>query len=170
LADHVLNVLDCHLGKPPVAAAPEDEANAAAVAPSPVRQTTIFPADPNHDPRPERPDNVPLRVVLGACPDIADYARGEIRSYRDLLATAAMVRPMLGISPSAWDEAGHVMGEAHASAVVAAILQRGAAIKNPGGYLRNLTRRAAADQFSVWSMLMALAAARLKQAPARTGL
>ena len=170
LADHVLNVLDSHLGKPPVAAAPEDEANAGAAAPSPVRQRTIFPANPNHDPRPERPDNVPLRVVLDACPDIADYARGEIRSYRDLLATAAMVRPMLGISLSAWDEAGHVMGEAQASAVVAAILQRGAAIKNPGGYLRNLTRRAAADQFSVWPMLMALAAARLKQAPARTGL
>jgi replication initiation protein RepC len=108
--------------------------------------------------------------VLHACPDIIDYARGEIRSYRDLLTTAAIVRPMLGISPSAWEEAGNVMGEAHASIVVAAILQRGAAIKNPGGYLRNLTRRVAADQFSVWPMLMALSAARLKKTPGRTGL
>ena len=106
-------------------------------------------------------------MVLDACPDIIDYARGEIRSYRDLLATATVVRPLLGISPSAWEEAGDVMGEAQAASVVAAILQRGVAIKNPGGYLRNLTRRAAAGQFSVWPMLMALSATRLKNASSR---
>jgi replication initiation protein RepC len=105
-------------------------------------------------------------MVLEACPDIVDYARGEIRSYRDLLTTAAIVRPMLGISPSAWEEAGITMGETQAAIVVSAILQRGVAIKNPGGYLRNLTRRAAAGQFSMWPMLMALSAGRLKKATA----
>ena len=69
--------------------------------------------------------------------------------------------PLLGISPSAWDEACTAMGDGQASAVLAAILQRGAAIKKPGGYLRNLARRAAAGELSAWPMLMALLRARM---------
>ena len=30
----------------------------------------------------------PLGMVLEACPDIADYAKGGINSWRDLIATA----------------------------------------------------------------------------------
>jgi len=48
---------------------------------------------------------------------------------------------MLGISPSAWEAAQSVMGEIPAAVVVAAILQRGAAIMSAGGYLRELTRK-----------------------------
>jgi replication initiation protein RepC len=48
------------------------------------------------------------------------------------------------------------MGDGQASVALAAILQRGAAIKSPGGYLRHLARRAASGGFSVWPMLMAL--------------
>lgn len=165
LADHVLGVLDSNLGEPaPAPAVPTDvdtEANAS------LRLLTLRPApstDPDSASRTDRRQTVPLRVVLDACPDIIDYARDEIRSYRELAMTAALVRPLLGISPSAWEEAGQIMGELQASIVVAAILQRGVAIKNPGGYLRNLTRRAAAGQFSVWPMLMALSATRLKKA------
>lgn len=165
LADHVLGLLDSNLSEPaPAPAAPTDvdaEANAS------LRLLTLRPApstDPDSDCRTDRRQTVPLRVVLDACPDIIDYARGEIRSYRELLTAAALVRPLLGISPSAWEEAGQVMGETQASIVVAAILQRGVAIKNPGGYLRNLTRRAAAGEFSIWPMLLALSATRLKKA------
>jgi replication initiation protein RepC len=97
-----------------------------------------------------------IRMVVELCPDIVDYARGGVRTSQDLVRTAATVRPMLGISPSAWEEACAAMGDGPASVVLAAILQRGAAIKNPGGYLRILARRAAAGKFSVWPMLMAL--------------
>jgi len=45
-------------------------------------------------------------MVLSACPDIVDYAKGGIANWRDFLATAAVVRPMLGISPSAWEGSG----------------------------------------------------------------
>jgi replication initiation protein RepC len=99
---------------------------------------------------------VPIRMVVELCPDIVDYARGDIRTASDLIATALTVRPMLGISPSAWEEACSAMGEGQASVVLAAILQRGAAIKSPGGYLRILARRATAGEFSIWPMLMAL--------------
>ena len=83
-------------------------------------------------------------MVLEACPDIVDYAKGGISNWRDLLIVAAVVRSMLGISPSAWEAAQSVMGELPAAIVVAAILQRGAAIASAGGYLRELTRKAEA--------------------------
>jgi replication initiation protein RepC len=97
----------------------------------------------------------PLGMVLSACPDIADYAKGGISNWRDLLATAAVVRSMLGISPSAWEDAQTVMGEMQAAVVVACILQRGTAIRSAGGYLRGLTERAKGGEFSLGPILMA---------------
>ncbi|MBV9290382.1 MAG: replication initiation protein RepC, partial [Hyphomicrobiales bacterium] len=98
----------------------------------------------------------PLGMVLDACPDIADYAKGGIANWRDFVATATLVRSMLGVSPSAWEDAVEVMGERHAAVVVAAILQRGEAILSAGGYLRDLTHKAQKGQFSLGPMLMAL--------------
>jgi replication initiation protein RepC len=104
----------------------------------------------------------PLGMVMNACPDIADYAKGGISSWRDLLATAAVVRSMLGISPSAWEEAQTVMGETQAAVVVACILQRGAAIRSAGGYLRGLTEKARAGEFSLGPILMSQINAQLR--------
>ena len=59
-------------------------------------------------------------MVLEACPDIVDYAKGGISNWRDFLSVAAVVRSMLGISPSAWEAAQSVMGELPAAIVVAA--------------------------------------------------
>jgi replication initiation protein RepC len=100
--------------------------------------------------------SAPLGMVLEACPDMVDYARAGIRDWRDLISTASLVRSLLGISPSAWDEAREAMGETQASIAIAAILQRGAAIKSPGGYLRSLSNRARMNTFSVTPMLLAL--------------
>jgi replication initiation protein RepC len=97
----------------------------------------------------------PLGMVLSACPDIVDYAKGGIANWRDFLATAAVVRPMLGISPSAWEEARTVMGEAEAAVVVACLLQRSSTIQSAGGYLRELTRKAGEGEFSLGPVLMA---------------
>ena len=106
----------------------------------------------------------PLGMVLDACPDIVDYAKTGIANWRDFEAAAgAVVRPMLGISPSAWEEAQAVMGERQAAIVVAAILQRGAAINSGGAYLRGLTRKAEAHEFSAGPMLMALIGSRKRE-------
>jgi len=117
-------------------------------------------------PEPETPrvaeTTYPLGLVMKACPDIADYAKGGISSWRDLLATAAVVRSMLGISPSAWEEAQTVMGEMQAAVVVACILQRGAAIRSAGGYLRGLTEKARAGEFSLGPILMSQVNAQLR--------
>ena len=102
-------------------------------------------------------------MVLDACPDIATYAKTGISNWRDFIATAAVVRTMLGISPSAWVEAQEVMGEPYAAIVVAAILQRGEAIASAGGYLRDLTAKARVGEFSLGPMLMALLGNRKKE-------
>jgi replication initiation protein RepC len=104
----------------------------------------------------------PLGMVIEACPDILDYARDGIASWRDFLVTAETIRPMLGVSPSAWEEAQNVMGERQAATVLAAILQRGHAISSAGGYLRDLTRKANDKRFSTGPMLMALIATRMR--------
>ena len=105
----------------------------------------------------------PLGMVLSACPDIVDYAKGGIGNWRDFLATATVVRPMLGISPSAWEEAQTVMGKTQAAIVLACLLQRSSAIQSAGGYLRELTRKARAGEFSVGPVLMAQINARTRE-------
>jgi replication initiation protein RepC len=111
------------------------------------------------EPNPQTPAaaerTYPLGMVLSACPDIVDYAKGGIANWRDFLATAAVVRPMLGISPSAWEEARTVMGETEAAVVVACLLQRSSMIQSAGGYLRELTRKAGEGEFSLGPILMA---------------
>ncbi|BCH19922.1 plasmid replication protein RepC [Mesorhizobium sp. L-2-11] len=103
----------------------------------------------------EAPKTYPLGMVLKACPEIADYAVDGIGNWRDLMITAAQVRGYLGVSPSAYEEACHVMGQEIAAIVIACILQRAQHINSAGGYLRVLTDKATAGQFSVGPMLMA---------------
>lgn len=71
-------------------------------------------------------------------------------------STEDHVRPMLGISPDAWAEAVRLMGPVVASVALACILQDASRIRQPGGYLRALSRRAAEGAFSPGLMVMAL--------------
>ena len=114
-------------------------------------------------PEPEMPESragqgptIPLGLVLKACPDILPYAQGDVRHWHELVALAAMVRGMMGISPDAWERAQKVMGPEIAAITVAGILQRVDEIKSPGGYLRALTGKAEAGKFSPGPMIMAL--------------
>jgi len=99
---------------------------------------------------------LPFHLVVKACPDLVPYAQGRLSGWRDLVATAAQVRGMMGISSSAWEEAMHVMGAEVAAITVAAMLQRFDRIANPGGYLRALSAKAATGRFSPGPMVMAL--------------
>lgn len=111
-------------------------------------------AEPRSNP-PEQPRTYPIGLVLRACPEIADYAVAGIANWRDLMITAAQVRGYLGVSPSAYEEACHVMGQEVAAIVIACILQRAQHINSAGGYLRVLTEKARGGEFSVGPMLMA---------------
>ena len=123
--------------------------------------------DVSSEPSSSRPSLQPLSLVLEACPDLQDYVREPIRDWRDLIAAAAIVRPMLGISPTAYVDAQAVMGPSNAAALVAAILQRGTAIQSPGGYLRSLTARAGRNQFGLTPLLSALVRSHRRTAQAR---
>jgi len=110
---------------------------------------------PKREPIPIK--NFPLGMVLRACPEIGMYGPGgSIGSWRDRIAAALVVRSMLGVSPSAYQEACEVMGPDNAATAMACILERGGHINSPGGYLRDLTRKAAKGEFSLGPMLMAL--------------
>lgn len=101
--------------------------------------------------------NFPLGMVLRACPEIAMYGPGgTIGSWREMMGAAVVVRSMLGVSPSAYQEACEVMGPENAATAVACILERTGHINSPGGYLRDLTRKAARGEFSLGPVLMAL--------------
>lgn len=163
LADDVLNLLEAHIkSKNPSGNESHSErhiqnSNTDALIelePS-LREGRAAGAEPKPQPSRVAEGAYPLGMVLSACPDIVDYAKGGISNWRDFLATAAVVRSTLGISPSAWEEAQTVMGEVPAAVVVACILQRGAAINSAGGYLRGLTRKAKAGEFSLGPILMA---------------
>jgi replication initiation protein RepC len=99
---------------------------------------------------------IPLHLVIAACPSLKTFYQGEIRHWHQLFDAACHVRPAMGISSSAWEEAQRFMGPEQASIVVAAMLERFEDIRSPGGYLRALTAKAAAGEFSCGPMVMAL--------------
>lgn len=99
----------------------------------------------------------PLGMVLRACPQIADYGPGgRIENWRELMKATVVVRSMLGVSPSAYEEACNAMGPENAAVAMACILERSNFITSAGGYLRDLTKRSERGEFSLGPMLMAL--------------
>ncbi|NSY14957.1 plasmid replication protein RepC [Agrobacterium vitis] len=99
----------------------------------------------------------PLGMVLRACPQIIDYGPAVgISHWRELMAAAVVVRSMLGVSPSAYEEACNAMGPENAAVAMACILERSNLINSHGGYLRDLTKRTVRGEFSLGPVLMAL--------------
>ena len=99
----------------------------------------------------------PLGMVLQACRQILDYGPGgAIANWRELMGAAVVVRSMLGVSPSAYQQACEVIGPENAATVMACILERAGHINSAGGYLRTLTDRAQKGEFALGPMLMAL--------------
>lgn len=109
------------------------------------------------EPRSEVMRMFPLGLVLKACPEIASYGPGgAIDNWRDLMSAAVVVRSMLGVSPSAYQDACEVMGPENAAATMACILERSGHINSAGAYLRDLTIKAGRGEFSLGPALMAL--------------
>ena len=111
--------------------------------------------DPSLEPDQNLP-NVPLGMVLACCHEIKSYGDGPLRHWHEFVRAADMLCPMMGISPSAWNDAKQAMGPEQAAVVLAAMLERFAEIKSPGGYLRHLTHKAQNNSFSCGPMVMAL--------------
>jgi len=98
----------------------------------------------------------PLSLVLKACPQVSDYAPGGmVSSWRELMSAAVVIRSMLGVSASAYQDACEVIGPENAAVVMGCILERANMINSAGAYLRDLTRRAERAEFSIGPMVMA---------------
>lgn len=124
-------------------------------------KTDSYESELCHDRQKAQPSAVddpalPLGLVLKAAPDLLLYFPDPVRDWHGLIRAADTIRPMLGISQDAWDEARRIMGPAVAAIVVACILQRMSEIARPGGYLRALSAKAADGAFSPGPMVMAL--------------
>ncbi|MGB1215589.1 MAG: plasmid replication protein RepC [Pikeienuella sp.] len=114
------------------------------------------PKQQGEKPRDRQTVPISLGLVLTACKEISLYTDGQIRSWRDLCATASFVRGMLGISADTWKEAEAEMGAETAAIAIACILERTETIRSPGGYLRTLAQKAKAGSFSPGPMVMAI--------------
>lgn len=104
---------------------------------------------------------VPIRMVLDNCPDIAPYLDRPARTWPDLVSAMCRVAPMTGIDARGWSDACRIMGPEHATATLAAMVQRIGEIGNPGAYFRALTKKAGEGRFSPIPMLKALEGARV---------
>lgn len=105
----------------------------------------------------EQLKSFPLAIVLRACPMINDYGPdGKISNWREFMTASVVVRSMLGVSPSAYEQACAVMGPENAAVAIACILERSSFINSPGGYLRDLTKRTERGEFSLGPMVIAL--------------
>ncbi|KAB0566127.1 plasmid replication protein RepC [Brucella pituitosa] len=96
---------------------------------------------------------ISLDQVLRTCPDIREYGTHGISTWRELHDASRIVSGFLGISQSAYRDAESFMGAEAASAAIAWILQKLATINSPGGYLRSLTQKARAGDFSIGRLL-----------------
>lgn len=118
---------------------------------------------------PQSPKHEPVQSLLTVerlqrlCPQLADYALQGLRSWRDVVNASEVVGRMLGISADALCCARAAMGVEITAVSVAIILEKNQQIRSPGGYLRDLTRKAERGAFSLKSMLSVLGEARLAQ-------
>ncbi|MCT7667519.1 plasmid replication protein RepC [Shinella kummerowiae] len=93
------------------------------------------------------PGELSIRSILYACPAFADMAHGiagHINSWRDLVAVADRIRPIIGISEDAWAVAQRAMSREEAAAALALITDKysDGVVSSPGGYLRGLALKA----------------------------
>ncbi|NTA14094.1 plasmid replication protein RepC [Agrobacterium tumefaciens] len=98
-----------------------------------------------------------LDIVLRACPEIRHYGPGgTIKSWRDLVVAGSILGSMLQINQPGFKAACRTLGPETTAIVIAYIYERGGDINSAGAYLRDLSRRACAGQFSVAPMLLSL--------------
>lgn len=91
--------------------------------------------------------SIDIPTIMSSCPNFAEMARGVhdyIRDWKEFLAVADTIRPMIGISADAWEKAQAGMGPIGAAAAIALITDKYSEgeVQSPGGYLRGLVTKA----------------------------
>lgn len=99
----------------------------------------------------KRRSEVDIPTLMLTCPQFAELARGMegyIRDWNGVHRAAGKIRPMVGISESAWNVAQQALGPAVAAAALALIYDKHASgeVSSPGGYLRGMVQKAVAGE------------------------
>lgn len=106
-----------------------------------------------------------LGLIGQACPEIEVYEPEGLRDWSSFTRAGQTAARMMGIATETWAEACDSMGPEQAATTVACILQRFDRIRSPGAYLRHLSAKAKAQQFSPMPMLLALLTAVNRRHP-----
>lgn len=99
-----------------------------------------------------------LTLLRSACPAFAELGGADCQDWREFIDLADKIRPMLGISPDAWNDARATLGLNRSAAALAIIVQKQALneIQSPGGYLRAMTERHRVGQLRLDRTIKAL--------------
>jgi replication initiation protein RepC len=108
-----------------------------------------------------RTPNIPIKLAAEVLPELQTYSPHRLRDWPQLVWLAEKVHPMMGIKAQIWEEAVVGMGRESTAVVVGCMLERFVEIRNPSGYLRELTRKARMGRFSCGPMVLALAKERV---------
>lgn len=111
--------------------------------------------EPAHSANEAKNQKWPLSFILKACPEILSYAPEGIRNWRDFQTITNQVRTYLGISSDLYRKAQEKLGIENIAIIIGCILQRSAAIANPGGYFQSLVQSRDARDFSSGPLLFA---------------
>lgn len=99
--------------------------------------------------------DVTLEACLNATQEAQSFSPDPVTSWPDLICLADRLAPMLAIAPDLYAQARRSMGVVTAAISVLCIIERGDAIRRPAAYLRRLTQKAEAGEFSLKGLLRA---------------
>lgn len=105
----------------------------------------------------EKDQSVSLGQVLSSCKEHQSFFTEPLRNWADVERISDKIAPMLGIDQPVMIDAKRIMGRKAAAITVLCMLEKVAAIRRPGAYLRRLTQMARDGAFSLKPMVMALA-------------
>lgn len=94
--------------------------------------------------------------LLDHCQAYKDYFPDPPQRAEDICTIAETLGPMINIDSNVLRDAMKAMGQFNASVVVLWMLERITEIRNPGGYLRHLTKLSRAGGFSIKSLLKSI--------------
>lgn len=85
------------------------------------------------------------QTMAGAFPEYRRMFPQGARSWADLREQARQLIPMMGIDMQVYDEAERTLGRQIAPIAVLCLLERFDSLRNPGGFLRHLSRQGQVD-------------------------
>ncbi len=118
----------------------------------------IYPEEETHPTTTQCHDQKPeLEEVTEICSEYLSFFPDGASDWQGLSHIAYALVPMLGIERQVYAQAVKVMGAEHAITVILCLLESLSSIRNPGGYLRHLTKDATQGRLDVRLMLKTIA-------------